>query len=108
MMKSLGQRWNNLSIFTRYYLSVGGVSLFVWLTLAWISYFFPENMRELCLVSSDETYHHFRYSDGSYCRIDWMYLVKEPLAVTGIILVSFIIPALIFEGGRTVFQKRNV
>lgn len=67
--------------------------------------FFPENMRELCLINSSEKFHHFQYADGSYCRIDWLYLIKEPLTLTAFIFALFFISMFAVEGLYKIIRK---
>lgn len=89
--------------FCKVYIWAASGFLIVWSIFVLSSYFMEENYRELCDVVTLQEFYHFKIDNNEACRIRWIYLLKEPVAILSAIAFLLISPAIL---ARYYFKKK--
>lgn len=76
----------------KYYIIVVSVLFLVFELLVWPLFVGEENLEEYCIYADPAGYYDFLINEHSACLIDWMYFIREPLALSALVYAVLVGP----------------
>ncbi|MCB9988644.1 MAG: hypothetical protein H6868_04820 [Rhodospirillales bacterium] len=77
------------------YIKIMSVLILIWAVLAAMSPLWFEGGRELCHIVTHSEYHHFLIDEYDACRVNWSYVIREPILTFALIYLILIAPAAV-------------
>jgi hypothetical protein len=92
---------------SKWYLRIMHIIFFIWAVLVMISVTDIDNIRNFCLYGMPSELDRILVKDNE-CQVDWMYFVKEPIAVITLVYFFIILPVfVIYFFLRRKFSENN-